>query len=145
MKIKEKKIIITLISLFLIWNLIWVSVVNLRYNEFLKDIPKNKWGRYFKEKDGYIYSVKKPDYLRLTGNLAVNNNKKGEALIIWPLMFGGYKYGFRLQKDGLAHEIYVDEHMEPINKENKVLIEKYNVELKQLFDKAKQMWEFDYK
>ncbi|KXG10854.1 hypothetical protein AT864_00722 [Anoxybacillus sp. P3H1B] len=146
-KLTGKKILLLITLIFVIWNLSWFLITTIKYNNFVKDIPKNEWGLHFiKKEDGYIYSVKKPNYLRFTGNLVVANNEKGETLIIWPLIFGGYEYGFRLQKDGAAYEIYVDENMEPINKDDTVAaqkVEEYKVELEELFSKANEMWELE--
>lgn len=146
-KLNVRNILIAIIILFAVWNLGWFLIITTKYHEFIEDIPKNEWGRHFITKeDGYIYSVKKPDYLSFTGNLGVANNKKGDALIIWPLMSGGYEYGFRLQKDGVAYEIYVDENMEPINKEDTVAVQKvieFKAELEELLSKANDMWQLE--
>jgi len=119
-------------------------MTTIKYNKFIEVVPKNEWGLHFiKKEDGYIYSVKKPSYLSFTGNLGVANNEKQEALIIWPLLSGGYEYGFRLQKDGRAYEIYVDENMEPIHKDDMVAVQKveeYKAELEKLLSKANEMW-----
>ena len=147
MKIRGKTIIIILIAIFTVYNLSWFSITTVKYNRYVKVIPKNKWGLHFIEKeDGYMYSVKKPSYLDFTGNLGVVNNKKGNSLIIWPLISGGYKYGVRLQKDGRAYEIYVDENMEPILKDDSTEVQKlkeYKTELEVLFTKANEMWDLN--
>lgn len=148
-KFKKRYFFLIIILIFGIWNLSWYAITTIKYNKYVEAIPKNKWGLHFIEKDdGYTYSVKKPDYLSFTGNLAVANNEKQEMLIIWPLVTGGYEYGFRLQKDGLAYEIYVDENLKPINKDatNQVSIQKveeYKDELEALRAKADKMWELN--
>lgn len=66
------------------------------------------------------------------------------TVTVWPLISGGYEYGFRLQKDGAAHEIYVDENMEPIHKDDTVAVQKeYKAELEALFSKANEMWQLE--
>lgn len=144
-KVSIKKILLIVILIFGVWNLSWFCITTIKYNKFVKVIPKNKWGLHFIEKeDGYLYNVKKPSYLSFTGNLGVSNKEKGEILIIWPLISGGYEYGFRLQKDGVAYEIYVDENMEPIDKNNSVAtqnVKENKAELEKLFSKANKMWQ----
>ncbi|MGB7606452.1 MAG: hypothetical protein WBL93_13355 [Lutisporaceae bacterium] len=147
MKITGKKIIVIIIAIIVVYNLSWLSITTIKYNKYLKVIPKNQWGLHFIEKeDGYLYSVKRPSYLSFIGNLGVVDNKNGDALIIWPLISGGYIYGVRLQKDGTAYEIYVDENMEPIHKDNTYeaqIVNKYKTELKELLSKANEMWKLE--
>lgn len=143
-KIKRKKIFLLIILSFVILNLSWFLITTIKYNKFIKAVPKNKHDIYFlQDDDGYCYSVKKPNYLHYTGNLAVTNYEKGEHLIIWPLMSGGYKYGIRLEEDGRMFEAYVDENMNPIHKddENSVqVIKEHKDQLDNLFSKANQIW-----
>lgn len=145
--IKLKKFLVFIVLLYATWNLIWFLLIAIKYHKFVEVIPKNEWGLHFiKKEDGYIYSVKKPSYLRFTGNLGISNNENQEALIIWPLISGGYEYGFRIQKNGVAYEIYVDENMEPIHKDDKVAIQKvkeYKAELEELLSKANEMWQLE--
>ena len=145
MKITGKKICILIVSITVVLNLGWFLMTTYKYAKFVEAVPKNKWGLYFVVKeDGYMYSVKKPDYLTFTGNLAVADNKKMEALFIWPLMSGGYEYGYRRQDNGAAYEIYVDENMEPIHKDDMVEVQKikeHKAELEALFSKANKMWQ----
>lgn len=56
-------------------------------------------------------------------------------------MNGDYKYGFRLQQNGKAYEIYVDENMNPTNKDKnnefvKQLVNENKEELDALFNNA---------
>ena len=140
----KKKIItigIIAVSLFVLINLVWFIVVTIRYNKFIEAVPKNEWGRYFIRKDdGYMYSVKKPSYLSFTGNLGVVSKESDEALIIWPSIFDGYEYGFRLQKEEKAYEIYVDENMNPIYEKDAHIVNKFKTELEELFSKANETW-----
>lgn len=143
-KINRKKIFQFIILGFVILNLSWLLITTAKYNKFIKAVPKNEHGLYSMNKnDGYSYYVKKPNYLHYTGNLTIKNSEKGELLIIWPLISGGYKYGFRLQEDGKAFEIYVDQNMEPIHKDDVYsiqVLEEHKVELQKLFSKANEMW-----
>ncbi len=144
-KLNGKRIFIFIISVFLILNVVWLLITTTKYNKFVKDIPKLKGHSYaIKKEDGYNYHVKKPDYLHYTGNLSISNSKKGELLIIWPLISGGYKYGVRIQDNENAYEIYVDENMEPIDKSDTYAIqniEKHKAGIEELFSKANKMWQ----
>ncbi|WP_461205842.1 hypothetical protein [Clostridium sp. DL1XJH146] len=144
-KINGKRILLFIILVFVVLNLSWFLITTLKYNKYIKAVPKNEFGLYgIKKEDGYTYSVKKPDYLHYTGNLAVSNMEKGELLIVWPLIFGGYKYGFSIQYAEGAYEIYVDENMKPINEDDMDAIqeiEKHKDELEELFSKENEMWQ----
>lgn len=142
-KINGKRIFILIILAVVTLNLSWLLITTIKYNKFVKIVPKNEFGLYFIVEDGYIYNVKKPAYLQYTGNLGVSNPEKGELLLIWPLMSGGYKYGFRLQEDGSTYEIYVDENMNPIYKddtEDVKKIEEHKSDIETLFSKSNEMW-----
>lgn len=142
-------LIMIIILLFAVWNLSWYLIITSKYHRFVKDIPKNVAGMHLlKKDDDTLYYVKKPGYLRITGNLSVSNVSETQeaVLIIWPLITGGYKYGLRIQKDGFAHEIYVNENQEPVNIEDTVNVEKvkeYKAELEELFSKANEMWQLE--
>ena len=143
-KLNFKKVILTIISLFVIWNIIWFSATTIRYHKFVKVIPQDENGLHgMVGDDGYTYYVKKPDYLHFTGNLAISNSDKGQDLIIWPHIIGGYEYGFRLRKNEDVYEIYVDKNLEPVNKDHPVdvqLVKEFNKDLQELYEKADNMW-----
>lgn len=137
-----KNILILIISIFAVWNLSWYLITTIKYHKFVEVIPKYK-GVYIKKEDDYLYNVKKPAYLHFTGNLGVAKSESMDGLIIWPLLFGGYKYGIRLQTDDGVYEIYVDEKINLINKDDAVAaqqIEKYKSEVEELFSNANKMW-----
>lgn len=143
-KLSVRKILTFIVILFIFWNLIWLLITTFKYHHFVEVIPKNKWGLHMKKEDGYLYSVKKPDYLSFTGNLAISTKDNQELLLIWPLVSGGYEYGFKLQKDGDAFEIYIDDKLNPINKKDQFALQKvndYKSDLENLLTKAKNMWQ----
>lgn len=144
-KINRKRILIVIISVFAVLNISWFLITTIKYNKFVKDLPKVKGNSYgIKKEDGYNYSVKKPGYLHYTGNLAVSNSKKGELLIIWPLISGGYNYGIRIQEDGEAYEIYVDKNMKPIDTDDTYAVQnikKHKAGVEELLSKANKMWQ----
>ena len=146
-KINGKRIFLFIIVVFVIFNLSWFIITTIKYNKFVKVVPKNEDGLYlmFKE-DGYSYGVKKPDYLQYTGNLSVSNMEKGDVLIIWPLLSGGYEYGFILREEDRGYEIYVDENMEPLDKDDVNTIkvfEEHKEKVEELFYKANEVWNLE--
>ncbi|AVD54719.1 MULTISPECIES: hypothetical protein [Heyndrickxia] len=148
-KFRLKYIFIIVITLFVLWNLCWFTITTIQYHKYVKAVPKNKWGTHAIRKGNYTYSVKKPDYLSFTGNLAVSREDqkdKMEDLIIWPTMTGGYKYGVRLQENGEAYEIYVNEKLEPVDKSDaiaKKVIMENKEDLKTLFSNANKVWDLN--
>ncbi|KGP81371.1 MULTISPECIES: hypothetical protein [Paenibacillus] len=147
MKLNRKNILIIIVSIFALWNLSWFLITSIKYHKFVEVVPKNEFGVHLlKKDDGYIYSIKKPGYLSFTGNLAISNDDDQESLIIWPLITGGYEYGFSIQKDRETYEFYVDDddNMKPIDENDPAAIEKmeeYKLELEELLSKAKEMWQ----
>lgn len=145
-KSKIKILLITgsiVILLFGIWNIVWLVMTNNRYDVFLDSIPKSKYGNHIIKKDNYVYNVSRPGYLSFTGNLGINDPEGGNALIIWPLIKGGYEYGIRITKEKKVYEIMLDDQMKPINKNDKTaseLVEELKPEIIALFEKANSMW-----
>lgn len=86
----------------------------------------------FDEENNLSYNVKTPDYLGFTGNLGISNNED-MVLLIWPSLFGNkFKYGVRIQDDTGTYEIYINENLGSVtgNPEDKVIVEKYNNDIK---------------
>ncbi|AJA48559.1 hypothetical protein CPAST_c24900 [Clostridium pasteurianum DSM 525 = ATCC 6013] len=146
-KITGKRIFIFIILVFVALNISWFLITTIKYNKFVKAVPKDRDGVHSLLKDGYNYHVKKPDYLHYTGNLAISTrsaSNRGELLIIWPLISGGYEYGFSIQEDNEAYELYVDKNMKPIDTTDTYVIQKFEEHkagLEQLFSKADEMWQ----
>lgn len=107
---KKYKIIFTVgIALLVSYHLVWFSIYYLKYSPYTENIPKTENGKYVLQENDYYFSVKKPSYLTLTGNLAVMNEKENLSLIIWPLLTGGYEYGLQiLDDDGVQYSVMID-------------------------------------
>lgn len=148
--LKRKKFIIIPILIILFINIIWVSFIIFKYNKFIENIPKHKHGSNFISKDGYTYGVKRPDYLQLTGNLYITKEGSRDSLLIWPLPLGGGEYGVIIsdEENGIAQQIYVDENMQAIKKDNTLhvkLIEENKDAIEEIFLRANKMWDLDDK
>jgi hypothetical protein len=143
MKNRTRYILLIIVLLFAVWNVSWYVMTSTKYNKFLEVIPENEWKLPFVKKDGYVYNVKKPAYLSFSGNLGISNDNKPEALIIWPQISGGYVFGFRVEENGQAYEIYVNENMEVVDTKDTIgtsKVEEYKPVLTELFKKANEMW-----
>lgn len=140
MKRKGLKIGITLLIIFALYNLVWLSNAYCTYHPFTKAIPKHESGMYalFDEETGYSYNIKFPDYFYFTGNIGVSDNN-GSGLIIWPGFFGtSYEFGFQIKDESNTYYIYVDKNMIPIdlNEETGKIYEDHKEEMEQLWDAA---------
>ncbi|AKL95823.1 hypothetical protein CACET_c23770 [Clostridium aceticum] len=150
---KRKRIIVGTIIFFMLfgaYNLIWYQITYSKYDKFSKDMEPVFKGMlaqvyystsYHCREDGYQYSVKYPDYLFYTGNLAISNDDDTCSIIIWPSFFGNTKYGVMIQDEQDGYQIMVDENMEPIDKYFAPIIDKHKEVVKPLFDKANERWD----
>ncbi len=144
MRLIGKKIII-LIVIFLIINLSWYLVVNMKYHKFVEVVPVNNFGNHIHREDGYLYSVRKPDYLRLQGNLFISKDDV-MSLNIFPLIFGGYEYHFSINDEGKSYEFYLNRYFEPINNDGYSQsneVKQFKNELEELLTKANEMWNLE--
>lgn len=139
-----KRILLTLLSLFILWNVVWFSIITIRYKAFTDAVPKDEYGIHAMEKDSTLYYVAKPSYLRLSGNLTVSSKNKQEVLFIWPKITGGYKYGIMLRDKQQVYQIYIDKNIniakESRDKVTLELVEKNKEEIKELFNRAESLF-----
>lgn len=134
-------ILAVLVGLFCVYNIFWFASVQYKYKDYLEAVPE-EYGKHiqFDEENNLSYNVKTPDYLGFTGNLGISNNED-MVLLIWPSLFGNkFKYGVRIQDDTGTYEIYINENLGSVtgNPEDKVIVEKYNNDIKKLYEKAKE-------
>jgi len=101
-KAKSKKVILVIISiiilLFMMYNLFWYLFVYNEYDKYIAGFEEFRphISYVLNGDDGYLYNVKYPDYLSFTGNLCVATNDGKQALLIWPEVFGTYKFGVQI-------------------------------------------------
>ena len=141
---KKKRLIVTLVILavmFCVYNIFQFISVQYRYRTYYEAVPKEHGAHIlFDEKDQLTYNVKTPDYLHFTGNLGVSD-KKGLSLIIWPSLFENkFTYGIIIRDKTEAYEIYINDKLESVtgNPGDKEIVEKYNKDIKNLYEKAKE-------
>ncbi|WP_422659872.1 hypothetical protein ACK8P5_04925 [Paenibacillus sp. EC2-1] len=135
-----------LLLLFAAWNIAWILLTNNRYEDFLKAVPKSKFGNHIIRKDDYVYGVNRPTYLSFTGNLSVNNSKEGKLLIIWPLMNGKYEYGIMIKKKDKVYQVHLNHDLTPIKKNSLIeqrIAEDLKLEVTELLKRAKLVWDLE--
>jgi hypothetical protein len=135
-------LILTLILLFALYNLVWYFATQSKYGGYVKDMDELFANRSYvlEPGDGYLYNVKYPDYLSLTGNLGVTDEENGVALIIWPSFFGEDSYGVRIATDRDTYLVMVNKDIKAIDSVDDDVIDKYKEEIKMLFQKADNKW-----
>ncbi|MBA4538844.1 hypothetical protein H1Z61_17380 [Bacillus aquiflavi] len=147
---KYKKIIVALTILIVLYNISWFSVYFFKYHSYTKNFPITENGKYLLEKDGYYFSVKKPDYLSYTGNLAITNKTNDLSIIIWPLLTKGYEYGLQMTSDDQTiYHIIVDSDLKYVDDKNSKFIDKTvankiikdnKTEIEAMVSKAHNIW-----
>ena len=166
MKRKLVIILVVLGVLILGYNVVWL----INYQKYVKLGHKigysEYYGAYAMEKDGYVFSVKKPRYLSFTGNLAVaakrhytQNKTEYEYidLLVWPRFTGGYTIGVRICKESVNYgeeRVMSDGNSIDIEfgKDGKLLPEcthlkddylAYKNEIDNLIKQCEEVWEID--
>ncbi|MCD7856377.1 MAG: hypothetical protein LUG55_00945 [Clostridiales bacterium] len=144
------KIVCILAALFLLLNILWFTWRSRKYGAFTEGMTETEFSsfwvpRYVDSYDGYNYSVKYPNYLSLTGNLALSmpsdeNAMYTDALIIWPNANGSYEYGVLLYDDENEWNIYVDEYGQALDSQYDEVVEHHQENISLLFAKANERW-----
>ncbi len=167
---RSKKIIISIVciilSLVLIYNILWFFGVYFKYKKYQNDIgfDENKGFYFYRDEDDYTYSAEDPFYFSFTNNLAVtkvlNSDESGEIhtqkscdLIIWTKLFRDNEYGVsitdKIEPDDTEYsscEIYLDANGKPIDEldeDVQKIYEKNIDEIRVLYSKARNMWGSD--
>ncbi len=143
--------LLLLISIFLIWNIVW-GINYYSYYKYSDGYAKSPIN-YFKSEKDYTYTVDCPSYLRLTGNFAVTNNDD-LSIIIWPSLFmRSAEYGISAEdrKKNVTYRFYVDEDLNYLRHEDlnyalpdeahiKSLLKKSRTELSEMQRLASKEW-----
>jgi len=102
----------------------------------------------YKDTDGFDYSVKYPDYLSFTGNLAVgfpgtDEDPFTDGLIIWPKYNSGYEFGIMLNPKEPGSEgwmFYIDAYGNAIDPEYQPIAAEYSDVISELLNRAFNFW-----
>ncbi|MDD7306137.1 MAG: hypothetical protein PUG67_06080 [Peptoniphilaceae bacterium] len=136
------KIVKYAILLFIIYNMIWLLNVLVRYKPYTKGFEtfeKNK-SYYSVGKNGYVYNVKYPNYLSFTGNMAISKDNDRIGLIIWPKIFGNFDLGLQINEDNEIYSYILDAKRKDYNKS---IIEKNRDDIEDLKKKAENKFNID--
>ena len=139
----------TLIAAVLLASSIWSIWRSHRYDPFADGMKyaASSTGmvpRYSLRQDGDIYYVKYPDYLGTTGNLAIKPTDDSEldALLIWPNVGGGFRYGVILYDGGTTYQVYMDQDGKTaLYAEDQWLVDDHAAIIQQYLKKANAMWD----
>ena len=146
------RILISAVLLFCVINVVWYLIRAAKYNGFSAGMEESSFSTFvvpqytYEDDENFTYSVFYPGYLHLSGNLFVgfppadDNNPYTNALIIWPLITGGYKYGVLLYEDDVQYQIYVDENGNAVYEEDRRIVSEHAREISILLEKAKEKW-----
>ena len=141
--IKILGIIIVIIAfVFLLefcYRMVWTKWSTNKYQGYKSGMEElNSNDLYCMAEGDYIFTVKYPKYPTLQGNLAIGRKDDAASLIIWPKLFGGYKYGLQLNEDDVMYSIEIEDGI--VDKEYQDLVDKNKDEIKILFEKARKQW-----
>ena len=154
MKKVIRKVLLALLSVFFLLNLLWFGWRHMAYAGFAEGMTRTEVSSFLfptfasKDEDGFDYTVKYPDYLSLTGNLAVgfpgtDENPFTDGLILWPKLSGGYEYGVILnsrETDDTGYMFYIDAQGGALDNEYEALAEKYRDVIAELLERAESVW-----
>lgn len=113
-----KRMIALLGMLFLLMNVVWL-IHYASYSKYVNaeagDSRLAMRTSYYFEESGITYTVKRPNYLRVHGNLASDSGNGIISIIAWPSAFSKsiLEYGLMLydEPNERGYMFYVDENM----------------------------------
>lgn len=152
-----KTALLALLAVFILLNLLWFGWRHMAYAGFAKGMTRTEVSSFLfptfatKDEDGFDYTVKYPDYLSLTGNLAVGfpgteEDPFTDGLIIWPKALGGYEYGVMLnsrEDDGSGYMFYIDAQGNAVDGEYQPVAEEYREVIDELLERAGSAWSLE--
>lgn len=134
--------VIGVVLLFVIYNAFWLIYTGTTYGKLSEGMIEDpKWVSYhIIEDSGYIYSVKYPNYLSLTGNVAISSPDDRFSMIIWPRIFKD-EYGIMLaDEENNSYEIMVNKDGEAQIADNQAILDAHRDQVSLLLDKASSKW-----
>lgn len=125
------------------YNVFWFGWRYVKYNSYTENLEVfiEHLSYVYTDEEGYLYNVKLPDYLTYTGNLCVAVPGGASALLIWPKVNGGYKYGVQLEIDEEVYSIMLDENFAAQDEQFHDIITSHAEVIDELYGRAVDMWE----
>ena len=144
-----KYILLALVAI-LLFNMAWFIWREISYRRYVTDDMKptmfsSVWvPRYHvKDKEGYQFNVKYPNYPSFTGNLAITvptDDPFGDSIIIWPLLFANDEYGIMIADAGTEYQIYIDSSGNAIDPEYAEIVSRHSDTICDLLQRAFDKW-----
>lgn len=144
---KKRKMVIIVAAVIVLgfgaYILFWYMWQNAKYTPYITGMEEFVPGKsyVYTAEDGYLYNVKKPDFLTYTGNMCVSVPKGECALLIWPKSRKGFDYGVQIQKDQEIYSIMLKADHTAVEKNDNELLQEYSECIEDLFKKASDKWE----
>lgn len=142
---KKRRILLSILCIFCIYNVIWYFGSMKRYLNFQNDFNKIEGAGVKLEidKEDFQYSVECPRYLSWTGNVAVYKNDN--AIIIWPDAFikDEYEIGVVIGLENEGHQINLLNSTEAADSRSQDLLEQHSDAVGLLIEKANKEWGFN--
>lgn len=144
-------VIFALIVSFLVASTVWKIWRDHKYEPFIEGMKYARSSdgivpRYAIKLNGNIYYVKYPDFLSITGNLAIKpaDNSALDSLLIWPQIDGSYKYGVILKDGGMNYQVYINQSGDTaLYEEDQWLVDTHKAIIQQYLALANAMWDLD--
>ncbi|MBP3338503.1 MAG: hypothetical protein J6L69_03795 [Lachnospiraceae bacterium] len=144
MKRKRKKglkyTIITVIAVFVLFNILWLVNLGYIYFKFASKVEYIEEGEIYHETDqetGVTYSVNFPNYPFFATNIDLITSD-GDFMI-YPELFGGCEIIYTSDKDEDV-VIHFDENMQLIGKDNVGTIDEHREDIERLLGYAYDKW-----
>lgn len=140
-------VLIAAVGCFLLYNAVWFGWRYVKYGSYTDGMEQTVFSTFFTPRyacidaDGFDYSVKYPDWLSWTGNLAVgspgqDDNPFTDGMILWPKLTGGFEYGLILIEDTVMYQIYADAAGHALDAEEEEIVQRHAETVVALYDKA---------
>jgi hypothetical protein len=156
---KHRKILLmalgAILLVFFLISVGWYVIRDAKYSKYSENMNETPLSTFLSpnyvetDAEGFSYGVSYPDYLEFTGNLSVTfpsddgENPFTDALIIWPLLGGGYEYGAVLYVDNMQYQIYIDENGNAMDEVDTDIALECSQSILTLLEKANTMWDLE--
>lgn len=149
MKKKIKITIISVVLVFIIYNLIWYFGSFKVYHDLQKSFPEIQQSgvKVYVDDDKFQYSVAVPGYLSWDGNLAVSEEHMKYSLLIWLKPFGtNAREGVMLNDEaGISTQIDLKNSTTASRQADQKMVHSNEKRIAQLYNKANKVWNLELK
>ena len=133
---------------FGIYNIIWFFAAYRVIADMEDEIPEyaDSGKHIYIDDEGYIYSVKKPDYLRWTGNVSIVQDDSEIILIIWPGIMGQETEAgvIIMDSDENMVQVKLGNSYTAENSEYQTLVDENQELISDMLEKAGDFWGLEF-